>query len=198
MIIWVNGAFGSGKTLTSYELHRRIPNSYVFDPEYAGFYIRKNLPKEMVKGDFQNYTMWREINYAMLKYIASGYDGIIIVPMTVVDPVIFNEIVGQLRNDGIAIHHFTLWASREVLLKRLRSRGEGQQSWAAGQIDRCMAGLSNDVFQQRIATDDKSIDEVVEAIASNLDFPLLQDGRGRIKKKFDRIKTQIKHIRLFD
>lgn len=37
MIFWVNGAFGAGKTQTSYELHRRIPNSFVYDPENVGF-----------------------------------------------------------------------------------------------------------------------------------------------------------------
>ncbi|MEK4047271.1 hypothetical protein NSU18_27040 [Paenibacillus sp. FSL H8-0048] len=36
VIIWLNGTFGSGKTQTAAELHRRIPDSYVFDPENAG------------------------------------------------------------------------------------------------------------------------------------------------------------------
>ncbi|MEI3604813.1 hypothetical protein SPD48_03840 [Pseudogracilibacillus sp. SE30717A] len=47
MIIWVNGAFGSGKTQTAYELHRRISNSFVYDPEIIGFFIGKNIPKEL-------------------------------------------------------------------------------------------------------------------------------------------------------
>ena len=44
MIIWLNGAFGAGKTQTAYELRRRLPGSYVYDPENAGFFIRDNLP----------------------------------------------------------------------------------------------------------------------------------------------------------
>lgn len=60
MIIWVNGAFGSGKTQAAYELHRRIPNSYVYDPENAGYFIRDNLPADVKRGDFQHYPMWRE------------------------------------------------------------------------------------------------------------------------------------------
>lgn len=40
MIIWINGAFGSGKTNTAYELKRRIPNAFVYDPEEAGFLVR--------------------------------------------------------------------------------------------------------------------------------------------------------------
>ncbi len=48
MIIWINGAFGSGKTQTAYELHRRLDGSYVYDPENAGYFIRKNLPSASV------------------------------------------------------------------------------------------------------------------------------------------------------
>ncbi|WP_256760527.1 AAA family ATPase [Cohnella sp. WQ 127256] len=198
MMIWVNGAFGSGKTQTSFELQRRIPNSFVYDPENAGYFIRRNMPKELSKGDFQNFPMWREINYSLLKYIDSKYDGIIIVPMTVVDPIIFDEIVGELRKSGVTVNHFTLWASRDVLEKRLRSRGEGKNSWAAQQIDRCLSGLSNDVFQQRIATENMSIEAVAETIASILNISLLPDHRGWLKKRVDRIKTQVKHIRFFN
>ena len=49
LILWINGAFGSGKTTISYELNRRIPNSFVYDPENIGFFIRKNIPKQILK-----------------------------------------------------------------------------------------------------------------------------------------------------
>lgn len=89
-----------------------------FDPEHAGSYIRKNIPVEIAKRDFQDYPMWREINYSMLKYMDSEYRGTIIVPMTVVNPRYFSEMVGKLRDEGVTVHHFTLCASKEVLLKR--------------------------------------------------------------------------------
>ena len=124
MIIWINGAFGAGKTQTVYELKNRIPNSIIYDPEKIGFFINKNIPKEMSKGDFQNHSIWRELNYTTLKYIENNYDGIILVPMTIVNPQYFEEIVGRLRADGVIVNHFVLWASKETLKKRLRSRGE--------------------------------------------------------------------------
>lgn len=49
MIIWINGAFGSGKTQTAYELNRRITDSFIYDPEEAGFLIRKNVPRKFRK-----------------------------------------------------------------------------------------------------------------------------------------------------
>ncbi|MGN7358419.1 AAA family ATPase [Paenibacillus sp. SAF-054] len=197
MIIWVNGAFGAGKTQTAHELHRRIPNSFVYDPENAGYFIRKNIPAVMAKCDFQDHKVWRDTNYSMIKSIGEAYDGTLIIPMTIVEPLYFDEIVGRLRRDGMVIHHFALCASRETLLKRLRSRGENERSWAAQQIDRCMEGLSKPVFERQLQTDHQSISEVAETIAAALDIQLVPDERGRLRKQYDNIMTQIRHIRLF-
>lgn len=198
MIIWINGAFGSGKTQTSYELHRRIPNSVVYDPENIGFFINKNIPKEISKGDFQDYIIWRELNYTTLKYIDSEYKGVIIVPMTIVSPQYFEEVVERLRSDGVIVNHFVLWASKETLQKRLRGRGERGNSWSVKQIDRCIKGLSNDLFKHLIETDRMTIENVVEKIASMLNIQLHDDNRNKFSKKLDRIKTQIKQIRIIN
>jgi len=197
MIIWINGAFGSGKTQTAYEMQRRIPHSYVFDPENAGYYIRQNIPKEAAKADFQDYPMWRESTYSMLAYLAAEFDGIILVPMTVVNPHYFGEIVGRLRGEGVTVHHFALCASKATLLHRLRSRGEGKNSWAAQQIDRCIQGLAQDCFQHHLETDQMSIEEVVGKIAAMANIPLQPDRRGKLRKLLDRYGTQIRHIRFF-
>lgn len=173
MIIWINGAFGSGKTQTAFELQRRIPNSYVYDLENAGYFIRDHVPLDAKRDDFQDYPMWREFNYSMLKYLDQESDQLILAPMTITSVDYFDEIVGGLRQDGVVIQHFTLCASQEVLLRRLRSRGEGSNSWAARQIDRCIHGLSNEVFQHHIDTDHLSIDQVVETIAALAEVELL-------------------------
>lgn len=196
MIIWINGAFGAGKTQTAYELHRRIPNSFVFDPEEAGYYIRKNIPYESKIDDFQDYPMWRSINYSMISYIQRTYNGTLIIPMTLVNPQYFEEIVSRLREEGIEVHHFALMAKKEVILRRLRSRGDGRHSWPAQQIDRCVYGLENPLFEKHIDTNDKSITEVVEEIAAGLNLKLRPDRRGVMRKWFDRMMTKLKHIRL--
>ena len=33
VIIWINGGFGAGKTTLAQELHRRLPDAIVYDPE---------------------------------------------------------------------------------------------------------------------------------------------------------------------
>lgn len=196
MIIWINGAFGSGKTSAAYELDRRLTKSYVYDPEEAGFFIRDNIPPEIKQDDFQNYPMWREFNYKILKYIHSKYDGIIIVPMTITDENYFKEIIGKLRKDNIELKHFVLMANKDTLLGRLKKRGEGGKSWAAKQIDRCLVNLTKEVFQEHIDTDNMTIRQVIEHIANQCGFELLPDNRNWLQVKRDRIVVWLRHIRL--
>jgi uridine kinase len=40
VIVWINGAFGAGKTTLAGELHRRLPDALAFDPEYVGYLER--------------------------------------------------------------------------------------------------------------------------------------------------------------
>jgi hypothetical protein len=195
MIIWINGAFGAGKTQTAYELHRRIENSFVYDPENLGYFISRNIPKSMGKGDFQDHELWREFNFKLIKDIAEKYGGVLIIPMTIVNPKYFDEIVGSLRSHGITVKHYALMSSKETLLKRLRGRGDGANSWPAQQIDRCIQGLSNEAFEEHIYTEEMSIDDVAQKIALMSGLNLQPDNRGNFRKRLSRIKIQLKHIR---
>ena len=58
VIIWINGGFGAGKTTLAEELHRRIPEAVVYDPEDVGLMLRKWIPSN---GDFQHLPSWREL-----------------------------------------------------------------------------------------------------------------------------------------
>ena len=194
MIIWINGAFGSGKTQTAYELHRRLPNSYVYDPENAGFFIRQNLPKPVQLDDFQDYPMWRAFNCDMLDYIAAHYTGDIIVPMTVTSRAYFDEIISALSRK-YEVKHFILCAEKAALLKRLASRLEGKSSWAARQINRCIAAFNEDITEIKIHTDHMDILQVVERIGELSGVSLQEDRRNSLKKRLDRLVTQCRQIR---
>lgn len=194
MIIWINGAFGSGKTQTAYELHRRLPNSYVYDPENTGFFIRKNLPKPVQLADFQDYPIWRTFNRDMLDHIAAHYAGDIIVPMTVTNRAYFDEIIGTLSRK-YEVKHFILYAEKAVLLKRLASRLEGKSSWAAQQIDRCIRAFDEDITEVKLQTDNMNILQVVETISELAGISILEDRRNGLKRRFDRLVTKCRHIR---
>lgn len=189
MIIWINGAFGAGKTQTAYELHRRLPDSFVYDPENVGYFIRKNIPKSLSMGDFQDYPMWRSFNRGMLNYIAANYIGDIIVPMTITNRVYYDEIIGVLSKT-YKIRHIILYTSKEELLKRLASRLESRNSWAAQQIDRCIKAFDEDITEVKIHTDNKDICQIVETISELVGVSLLADKRSNLRKKLDRFVIQ--------
>ncbi|WP_040952032.1 AAA family ATPase [Gorillibacterium massiliense] len=195
MIIWINGSFGAGKTTTAFDLHHRLPGSYVFDPENIGYFFRKNIPRELQFQDFQDFPIWRSFNYELLSYIAGKSDRVILIPMTVVNPDYFQEIVGRLREEGHTVHHVALWVSKKELTKRLGRRLD-RHSWASKQVDRCMEGLSSHTcFQPHIETDGLSIDEVVTRVAAVTGIELQPDTRSPWKKTFNRINALLQHIR---
>lgn len=175
MIIWINGAFGSGKTQTAYELQRRMQNSYVYDPENAGFFIRENIPESIRTEDFQDYPMWRTFNFDMLDYISQHYIGHIIVPMTITSRQYYDEIIGALSKK-YDIRHIILYAKKETILRRLESRPESSRLWAEQQIDRCINAFDKDIVKYKIFTDDMTIHQVVEQIASLTDINLSEDS----------------------
>ncbi|WP_099156685.1 AAA family ATPase [Virgibacillus ndiopensis] len=197
MIIWINGTFGSGKTTTAYELHKRLKNSFVYDPERFGYVLMKNVPRAISKDDFQDYPLWREENFKLLKQISEGYAGIIIVPMTITSEVYFDEIIGRLRETGSLVKHFTLSTSMQTIQKRLRKRLEGRNSWAYQQAEKRIQHLSSDKFKEHIKTDTMPVEEVVETIGTLAGVDLLPDNRTTLRRTIDRLRISLKEIGLF-
>lgn len=167
MILWINGAFGAGKSEAAGYLHKRIPDSHVYDPEQAGYFLWHVFPASMQrKGDFQEIPIWRSINYEVIRYLHEHFKGQLIIPMTLVDTGCYDEIVGRLRADGIHVWHCVLLASKPTLQKRLAGRGEPAGSWAEQQIDRCMYALETMCADLKIETDRLDPEDVVNRIVA--------------------------------
>lgn len=194
MIIWLNGAFGAGKTQTAYHLHRRLPGSYVYDPENAGIFIRQNIPQALHTNDFQDHPMWRSINFDMLDHLCREYGGDIIVPMTVTNRAYYDQLVGALA-EKYQVKHVILYASRETLLRRLRSRFESEHSWAAQQIDRCLHAFDQDITEHKIDTDALTIRQAAEQTAAYAGVALTKDRQSGFRRILGNAVTQWRHIR---
>ncbi|TYQ27780.1 AAA family ATPase [Pseudanabaena sp. UWO311] len=195
MIIWLNGAFGVGKTQTAFELHSRIPNSFVFDPEQIGFFLDKIVPLDVRVGDFQNHPIWREFTCQGLRYVAENFEGTIIVPMTIVEPIYYDQTVRALKSYGLQVYHFTLLASRDTILRRLRRRGDGSNSWNARQLDRCLECLSDEKFAFHLNTEGKGVEVVAEEIAYYAGLNINPPTWHPIFRPLKRMIVQIRHIR---
>lgn len=146
MIVWVNGAFGSGKSTLVDELRPRWPEVLVYDPEMVGYVLREIV--EVPTGDFQDLRLWRRQVADLAVGLVEEYRRPVLVPMTLVDPGYVGEIFGALKDAGIDVHHFFLKVSREVLEQRIDGRvftpdspeqDEKVRRWCKDRIAPCMA-----------------------------------------------------------
>ncbi len=197
MIVWINGAFGAGKTTVAHELSRRLPGSVLYDPEEVGFFLRKCSPCFQKQDNFQDIPLWRGINAAILHEIDQNTAGTVVVPMTVYSPQYFAELVTRLRDMGTDVRHVILFANAETLRRRLKKRSAGwfQESFAKQHIAPCIRAFSEDITEGRIDTDNLSVDEVVEMVAHICGLSLSADSRTSIRRIFDRLLVSLRHIR---
>jgi hypothetical protein len=167
VIVWVNGAFGAGKSHTAAELVRRVPGAVLSDPEPVGFSLQRMQPKPL-RTDFQDVVGWRVAVREVIAGIdADGRWPVVVVPMTIVDDAYFAETVGWLREHGHDLRHVALIATADTIRRRLRSRLSNivTDAWALGQIERCTTALAAPLYATQIRTDGLGLDAVVEEVA---------------------------------
>ncbi|WP_067664622.1 AAA family ATPase [Nocardia miyunensis] len=210
MLLWINGPFGGGKTQTACELRRRLAGSVLCDPEEAGFGLHRMMPPRL-RADFQDYPSWRQGVFEVLDHVLGNHDGVVIAPMTVVEPRYFAETVGRLREAGHDVRHFALLASRETVLNRLRDRGLGLapvlrrigqgdlllrgEQFAVDRLDYCLEQLSKPEFAEHIWTDTTAVTAVADRIADSTGLTLAPDTDGRLRGRLRRMTVTIRHAR---
>jgi hypothetical protein len=198
MLLWINGPFGGGKTATACELNRRLPGSVVCDPEHVGFGMRRMLPTAL-RGNFQDLPAWRHSVVELLRLTLAGYDGPVIVPMTLVDSGYFREVIGSLREDGFAVRHFTLLAEPATVRRRLGRRSLGTEvrrgSWAVEHLGEHLQRLGAPEFAAHIHTDRLTVAQVADAVASSAGLAIRPSADGPLRASLRRYATTIRHIR---
>ena len=130
VIIWLNGAFGAGKTTLAQELHRRLPEALVFDPEQVGSMLWKCFPPN---GDFQHLPSWRELVVATALSLRRHHAETLIVPMSLIRDAYRAEILGGLADAGEEVLHVFLEVDASVLRERLNARStHPSKDWDRG------------------------------------------------------------------
>ena len=164
LVVWINGAFGVGKTSVAEELVALLPGAVVFDPELIGSLLRSVIPADEQTDDFQDLRAWRELARAAVSSLARTRSGPVVVPMTLVDELYFDEIVGGIRAAGMTVVHATLVAPEEVVEARLRARSE-DESWALGRVGRCCRALAAPCFSVHLDATTSSPRELAGRLA---------------------------------
>ena len=123
MIIWLNGTFGAGKTTTSHELVKLVPEARIFDAEQVGYMLRhvENLPQV---GNFQHWPPWRHLVVETAAQLLDYVGGVLVIPQSVLIEKYWTEIRTGIEKAGIPVHHFVLHADHETLTERIETDSE--------------------------------------------------------------------------
>jgi AAA domain len=144
-IVWINGAFGSGKTSLARELVDRMPDTMLYDPELVGFMLRAIVPAAD-SGDFQDLPIWRELAADVATALRRNYDRRLVVPMTLVRPEYRQEVFGRLKRSGESVMHLFLDVSEPEVARRIETqvmypddptRDAEIRSWRLRQLPSC-------------------------------------------------------------
>ncbi len=126
MIVWLNGAFGAGKSSVAGELIDLIPNSTLYDPELTGAGLRGLLPPKKLAevDDFQDLRIWRRLVVDTAAALLAESPGVLVVPMTLLRQEYRDEIFGGLASRRIPVRHVLLSPEETILRSRIAGRAE--------------------------------------------------------------------------
>ncbi|MFJ8082465.1 NUDIX domain-containing protein [Streptomyces sp. NPDC096205] len=152
-VVWINGAFGAGKTTTARELIDLIPNSTLFDPELVGGALTQLLPAKRLAEvtDFQDLPIWRRLVIDTVAALLAELGGTLVVPMTLLRQEYRDEIFGGLAARRITVRHLVLTPAETILRERIAQRevppdppyGEIRpRQWALDHIEPYRAALA--------------------------------------------------------
>ncbi|MFJ8233647.1 NUDIX domain-containing protein [Streptomyces sp. NPDC094448] len=124
MIVWINGAFGAGKTTTAGELVDLIPNSTLYDPEVIAAELRLLLPPKALDevGDIQDLPIWRRLVVDTAAAMLAQLGGVLVVPMTLLRQEYRDEIFGGFAARRIPVRQVLLRPDETILRARMASR----------------------------------------------------------------------------
>lgn len=140
MIVWLNGAFGAGKTTTAHELLDLLPGSTLYDPEVLGAGLRTMLPPDCAAraGDVRDLSSWRRLVVDGAAALLAEVPGPLVTPVTLLRQDHRDEVFGALAARRIPVCHVLLHAEAAVLRKRIGARegraGPASTAWCLGRL----------------------------------------------------------------
>jgi AAA domain len=135
VIIWLNGAFGAGKTTTAAELAGTMPSARLFDPEMVGYLLMEYL-KDHDFHDFQELPAWRTLVPAVTNEIARFTGQHLIATQAVLNESYWKELQQGFKQHSLEVFHVVLHVDTEVLARRIKADELEQtaRQWRLGHI----------------------------------------------------------------
>ncbi|WP_431971029.1 hypothetical protein [Nocardia sp. bgisy134] len=123
-VVWLNGAFGAGKTTVSNRLADTFADSVTVDPEEVGSILRSSLQKTCPRRDFQDWKAWRRVSVELIASIATEVPGsLIVVPQTILVEKYWEEISNGL-SPRVRLLPISLHVEPDVHSRRVRADQE--------------------------------------------------------------------------
>ena len=99
-----------------------------------------------------------------MKDIHNKFDKNILVPMTLVRPASYTNIIQKLLDDGIAVKFIILEANYENVHDRILARGEDEDCWCMENIE--MSSNASKAIEGGcyICTDNRTVEELVDEV----------------------------------
>jgi hypothetical protein len=145
-VVWINGPFGIGKTTTASLLAQSWEGAAAFDPEELGPAARE---WDRTAADFQDIPVWRELTVRGVTD-ADRAAGRVVVPMTLLRPAYYVEVMDGLRAAGVEVHHFCLIASRDETLRRAAQRADHTLRWVEAMYESYSPSLADPLFAEHV------------------------------------------------
>lgn len=162
MIIWISGPYGVGKSTLAEAMAAKMNNALIFDAEEVGNAVRGNYPDCPYGYIFEDYPLWGEFCYLLLKDVHEKFHKDILVPMTLLRSESYS-IIERLLRDGIYTRLVVLEASYQTVHDRILARGEEEGCWCMENIELARAG-SAALPGTHIQTDGKSVENLMDEL----------------------------------
>src|SRR5690349_3126278 len=146
MLIWINGAFGAGKSTLAGELKTRLPDALDYDPEYVGYLLTTWVPPPESR-DFQDLPLWRRMVAEFASGLWEEYKRPRIVPRTLLNAAYSDEIFTALAAAGVPLLHVFLDVPADEVRRRIVEQtiidgveqADDTREFRLRNVDRCVA-----------------------------------------------------------
>src|SRR4051812_38493725 len=119
-LVWVNGAFGVGKSRATQLATASDTRWRLFDPETVGYMLRVNLA-DLAGDDFQDFKAWRTLVPAVAHAVMEQTGDDLVAVQTVLNESYWRELREGLSDRGITVKHIVLDADAEALTSRIEN-----------------------------------------------------------------------------
>ncbi len=145
-----------------------VLNAIIFDAEAVGNAVRDNYPDMPFGPVFEDYSLWQEFCFRLLRDLHDTYHRDVLIPMTLLREASRREILDCLADAGIDVRLVVLTASHQTIHDRILARGEEEDCWCMQQIDMARKATAALKGALLVDTEGRTIAEIAHTIRNYL------------------------------